>query len=583
MKTEWSLEEIYKGLEDSAYEADVKAARETVEETKALIGELETAGEKEMAERVLLQQEKAAKLLERLFQYVSLRQSVDTGNGDLMAQLGRLQKIYADYTPLETALNRKLAQIEDIDRLAQESELAAAYRFLLKENKEKARYLLSNEVEEMIASMNMTGGAAWEQLQGYLTSTVKVDYEGKTITLSEVRNLAYSPDKKVRKNAYEAELAAYTRIQDSVAFSLNNIKNQVTMLAKKRGYASVLEMTLQQSRMKRETLDAMMGAIQEYLPIFRKYLRKKAVLLGYEKGLPWYELFAPLGKAERKFSAKEAGTYLVECFGDFSSDMSNMIKRAFDEAWIDFYPREGKRGGAFCSGVAQLGQSRIMTNFDGSFSSVGTLAHELGHAFHNMQVEKERILNREYSMPVAETASTFNEVHLAEYALKNAAGDERLNLMENDLKEHTQVILDIYSRYWFEREVFEQSQSRFLMAEDLNQLMIKAQKEAYGEGLDEAYLNSGMWICKPHYYSPDLSFYNFPYAFGSLFALGLYGMFKREGEEFVGKYKKMLKATPVCSVEEAGAMMGVDLSSPDFWREGLKELEKRVDSFCELF
>lgn len=582
MKTEWSLEEIYKGLEDPAYEADVKAAREAVEETAALLEKLEKEAEGERAERLLLQQEKVVSLLRKLFQYVSLRQSVDTGNGDLMAQLSRLQKIDADYTALQTTINRQLAGIRDIDGLAEKSELAAAYRFLLKENKEKAQYLLSGEVEEMIVSMNMTGGAAWEQLQGYLTSTVKVDYEGKNITLSEVRNLASSPDKEVRKKAYEAELAAYGKIQDSVAFSLNNIKNQVTLLAKKRGYISVLDMTLQQSRMKKETLDAMLKSIEEYLPVFRKYLRKKAVMLGYGNGLPWYELFAPLGKADRKFTAKEAGSYLIDCFSAFSPDMSGMIKRAFDEAWIDFYPRAGKRGGAFCSGIAYLGQSRIMTNFDGYFTSIGTLAHELGHAFHNMQVEKERILNQEYPMPVAETASTFNEVHLAEYALDKAVGDERLNLMENDLREHTQVILDIYSRYLFETAVFEQSQSRFLMAEDLNRLMLNAQKEAYGEGLDEAYLNFGMWICKPHYYSPDLSFYNFPYAFGSLFALGLYGRFKQEGEGFVGKYKKMLKATATCTAEEAGAMMGVDLTSQDFWRAGLKELEKRVERFCEF-
>ena len=192
------------------------------------------------------------------------------------------------------------------------------------------------------------------------------------------------------------------------------------------------------------------------------------------------------------------------------------------------------------------------------------------------------MLNREYSMPVAETASIFNEVHLAEYAMGKASGEEKLNLMENDLKEHTQVILDIYSRYLFETAVFEESQHKFLMARDLNELMLMAQKEAYGESLDENWLNSGMWICKPHYYSTGLSFYNFPYAFGNLFALGLYGIFKKEGEEFVGKYKEMLRRTPTCRAEEAGTMMGVDLTDPAFWRTGLKEIENRVEEFCRL-
>lgn len=582
MRTEWSLEEIYKGFEDPAYEADIQAVKEAVEETADLIRALENAGEREKTKKLLQQQEKVTELLNRLLQYVSLRQSVDTQNGEIMAQLNRLQKIAAEYTPLETAIWKQLARIERLDELVKESKWIREYSFLLKENKKKAKYMLSDEVEEMISSMDMTGGSAWGQLRNYLTSTVKVDDGGKEITLSEVRNLANSPDKEVRRKAYEAELEAYTHIQDSVAFSLNNIKNQVTMLTKRRGYSSVLEMTLQQSGMKRETLDAMLEAIREALPVFRKYLRKKAGMLGYEKGLPWYELFAPLGKADRRFTVEEAADYLVKCFDEFSPEMSGMMKRAFDEGWIDFYPRKGKEGGAFCSGVAHLKQSRILTNFDGYFSSIGTLAHELGHAFHNMQVEGERVLNREYSMPVAETASTFNEVHLAEYAMGKASGEEKLNLMENDLKEHTQVILDIYSRYLFETAVFEESQHKFLMARDLNELMLTAQKEAYGEGLDENWLNSGMWICKPHYYSTGLSFYNFPYAFGNLFALGLYGIFKKEGEEFVGKYKEMLRRTPTCRAEEAGTMMGVDLTDPAFWRTGLKEIENRVEEFCRL-
>lgn len=582
MNTEWSLDGIYRGLEDPAYEADVKRLEEAVEKFAVLVQTAKEKEERERAESLLLQEEEIMRLDYKIGPYLILRQSVNTEDGEIMAQMNRLQKIEAKAAPFEAAMKKILAEIGDIDALAAESALIKEYTFLLKEIKKNAKHLLSDDVEEMISSMNMTGGAAWGQLQAYLTSTVKVDYDGKQVTLSEIRNLAYSPDGSVRKAAYEAELACYEKIQDSIAFALNHIKNQVTMLCEKRGYESPLFMTLEQAKMSRQTLDAMMEAIEEYLPVFHKYLRKKGEMLGYTNGLPWYELFAPLGKSDKTYTLEEAKDYLTACFSQFSPDMSDMMREAFENEWIDFYPRKGKEGGAFCAGVPCLKQSRILTNYDGNFGSIGTLAHELGHAFHNRQIENERPLNQNYPVPVAETASTFNEVHLGRNALKDATGEERLNLLENDLREQTQCIVDIYSRYLFETAVFEQSQKKFLMAADLKELMLAAQKKAYGSGLDENYLHPYMWLCKSHYYGSELSFYNFPYAFGNLFALGLYGLFVKEGEDFVNKYKAMLKATPCCSAEDAGAMVGIDLTKKEFWEESLAQIAANIEEFCKM-
>lgn len=581
MNTEWSLEEFYKGLDDTAYEADVTALEREIEHLETLVKEGCGVTGADGAERLLLSLEHITELATKLFAYLSMRQSVNTEDGDVMAQMNRISRLMSKGAAADAAARKLLARMGDIDVLSAGSEVVAAYTFFLKENQKRAAHLLSDEQEEMISAMNMTAGSAWSQLQSYLTSTVKVDYEGAQVTLSEIRNMAYNPDAKVRRAAYEAELAAYERIEDAVAFSLNNIKNQVTMLAEKRGYESPLSMTLEQAHMSRATLDAMMGAIGEYLPLFRKYLRRKAGLLGYENGLPWYELFAPMGKIDKTYTIEEAKAYLCDTFSAFTPEMSDMMREAFENRWIDFYPHKGKEGGAFCGGLPWLRQSRILTNYDGYFGSVGTLAHELGHAFHNRQIENERPLNWDYPMPVAETASTFNELHLARHALKTAEGEERLYLLDGDLREQTQTIVDIYSRYLFETAVFEQSRNKFLMAQDLKELMTDAQKQAYGEGLDENFLHPYMWVCKSHYYSESLSFYNFPYAFGNLFALGLYSMFLKEGEAFVPKYKAMLKATPCSSIEACGAMMGIDLTKKDFWIESLKQIAVHVEEFCK--
>ena len=536
MNTKWNLDVLYTGFDDPAYESDIQKAQEAYEALRAAVQEVKEVEEKGIQEvveakasrieNILLCQEEIAGIMAKTGNYIGLRQAVNTKDGQNMAQMARLMRLDAEYTEDNAAAQKILGSIEDIDVLAKESETIRDYEALLKELKKQYSHMLPDEVESMIASMDMTGGSAWGQLQSFLSSTLKVDYRDEVITLSEVRNLAYSPDPAVRKDAYEAELKAYGKVEDAMAFSLNNIKNQVTMLSAKRGYESPLAMTLEQSRMSRKTLDAMLAAMQEYMPAFRKYLRKKGELLGDENGLKFYNLFAPLGVSEKQYSVEDAKETLTEVFRTFTPEMADMMAEAFDQEWIDFFPADGKEGGAFCAGVPALKQSRILTNFDGTFGAVDTLAHELGHAFHNKMFFEERLMNQDAPMPVAETASTFNETFLGAYALKQAkTREERLSLLESDLKEKTQCIVDIYSRYLFESAVFEQAQERFLMAEDLQALMLEAQEKSYGDGLDPDFRHPYMWACKSHYYSSGLSFYNFPYAFGNLFAQGLYAAY----------------------------------------------------------
>ena len=258
-----------------------------------------------------------------------------------------------------------------------------------------------------------------------------------------------------------------------------------------------------------------------------------------------------------------------------------MVKSAFDDAWIDFYPREGKVGGAFDCGVPSAKQSRVLTNFDGSFSDVVTLAHELGHSFHDRQVFKNSILNQDYSMPVAETASTFNEVLVMSTAIKEAVDkDEKIALIESELMDACQIICDIYSRFRFEAAVFANREAKFMNADALCQLMLEAQKQSYGDGLDHNCMHPYMWVCKGHYYGP--TFYNFPYAFGGLFARGLYAQYLAEGESFVPKYKKLLYTTTVATVEDTAKVADIDLTDKECWRGALQTIADQIDLFCQL-
>jgi oligoendopeptidase F len=291
-------------------------------------------------------------------------------------------------------------------------------------------------------------------------------------------------------------------------------------------------------------------------------------------------MFAPIGENSKTYTPEEAGEFLVSVFSDFSDDMAKMIAEAFKNRWIDFYPREGKAGGAFCAEAGCLNESRILTNFDGTFSAVDTLAHELGHAFHNFALKDHRILNKSgLPMPLAETASTFNEAFLMNYVISKAEPHEKLALIDSFLIETTQIMCDIYSRYLFESKVFERCVEGFIPAEKLCEYMLEAQKEAYGDGLDPNYMHPYMWCCKSHYYSAGLSYYNFPYAFGGLFSRGLYAKYLEEGEAFLPKYRALLNATTVDTVEHVASIAGIDLTKPEFWRTSLKMIADRIDEF----
>ena len=580
MYNEWSLDIFYKGIDDPALEADVKKLEDNIALYKSTIASLTPDYPARSLRAIIDIKENTTVLVRKIAGYCSLRRSANSKDSEVSALMTRIQMLLAGTAKENVAFEKYVGSVEDLDAVLDSDEVLAQYKFYFGEVKASVSHNLSDEAEDVFARLNISGGRAWGDLFSYLTATVEVDYNGEVTTLSAIRGLAESDDKETRKSAYEAEIAAYKKIKDPIAFALNSIKAQVNTEAELRGYENPLAMTLEHSRMKKETLDAMLEAMREYMPKFRKYLRHKAELLGYENGLPWYEIFAPMGKAGGKtFTAEESHAYLVEHFESFAPDLAEMVDEAFKNDWIDFYPRAGKVGGAFCSNLPFLKQSRVLTNFSGSFGSVVTLAHELGHAYHGLMIQDHRPLNTGYTMPVAETASNFNELIIVNDAIAKSEGEEKIQLIESQLQDCTQIIVDIYSRFLFEDEVIRRRKNTFLFAKDLEEIMINAQKEAYGDGLDPETLHPYMWCCKSHYFSAGLSYYNFPYAFGGLFSRGLYAKYLEEGESFLPKYRALLKATTVESVENVAHIAGIDLTNPDFWRKSLDVIAEKIDEF----
>ena len=580
-KGTWDLSRIYKGFDDPAYIADFETMKQKVGEYAAFTAKLEETDPLEGLRTGIRLEEELSELIGKLAGYANLRSSTNTRDPEPGSQMGRIMGVNSNLAGPEAAFKAWATKLPNLMELVNGDEDLRDYAFMFSNMADSSRFMLPGMGEQIAAKLRMSGGSAWGKLQGYLTSTVPVSYRGTTTNLSAIRNLAYDADPQVRKDAYEAEIACYDAIKDPVAHALNAIKLETISDCQLRGYESPLARTLKHSDMKQETLDAMLGAMDEYLPKFWQYLKTKGKALGHENGLPWYDLFAPMGNATTSFTAEDARNYLIAQFSTFDKELTDMVTRAFDEDWIDFYPKDGKRGGAFCAGVESINESRILTNFDGMFTDVVTLAHELGHAFHNLCIQDHRPLNKDYSMPVAETASTFNECVVMNAAIKSAKDkDEKLALIESQLQDATQIICDIYSRFRFEAMVFANREEKFMNADTLCGYMLEAQKQSYGDGLDHSCLHPYMWICKSHYYGP--TFYNFPYAFGGLFARGLYAQYEKEGAAFVPKYKKLLHTTPVATAEDTAKVAGIDLTDKDFWRSALQTIADNIDAFCAL-
>ncbi|MBK1810426.1 M3 family oligoendopeptidase [Clostridium sp. YIM B02505] len=588
MGLNWSLKEIYSSFEGEDFIGDLKRVDELSESYKKLVDVICASheDEKNKLEDFINKSIEVESLFSRLFSFVNLTLSVDTKNKAALKYSDILHEKNSAFAEPKANIEKWIGEISAIDKLINSSNLLKEHEFYLNEIVQGSKYLLSDKEEAVIAKLRNTGSNSWSKLRDLLTSTVlvdiEVDGEVKALPLTVVRNMAYDKDLKVRKNAYEAELKAYKKVDAGIAAALNGIKGEVITLAKLRGYESPLEETLINSRMDEESLEAMLTAMKESLPTFRKYLRRKAELLGYKNGLPFYDLFAPMGDADMDFPYEKGQKFVEDNFRTFSDNLADFARTAFDNDWIDVMPKEGKVGGAFCSNLHFIKQSRVLLNYGNNFGDVVTLAHELGHGYHDDCVKDKSVLNSDYPMPIAETASTFCETIVKKAAIKTATKEEAFSILETEIGDCTQVIVDIYSRFLFESELFRRREESALSAEDLNEIMLKAQKDSYGDGLDPEYLHPYMWACKPHYYDAEYNFYNFPYAFGLLFAKGLYAEYLKRGEEFVKVYDELLASTGDRKIADVTKIIGVDIHSVDFWRSSLKIIEEDIERFIEL-
>ena len=617
----WNLDSIFPSIDSPEYQkslADFTAGMENLENLLESARTFITQATENFDFPVWLKgfleaDDKVSSLCGSLNAYAYIIYSVDTTNTAYLNNITKIDNLTLRYKQIDLGFKSVLlansARLEDFFSRFPEFE---SYRYLLNETLEETKHQMSAAEEKLAGELQQTGGDAWDRLHEQLISNLKDEESGKTF--NELRNDAYSADANVRKSSYLKEIALLKQNEIAFAACLGNLKGETLALNRRRKWQKPLDRSLAAARLSQKTLDALIGAIEDSLPLWREYFNLKADFLHKhnltvsqdKKGLAFYDLFAPMATDSRvelgndganelgndsdtlslsgltrqsllskEWTFDEARDYIIERYSSFSAEMGEFAKKAFAENWIDAEVRAGKVGGAYDEDFALGHQSRIMTNFTGAFSDIITLAHELGHAYHFSCMKGKPSAFFTYPMTLAETASTFAETIVKQDMISKCSDAEKIQILDLDLQDVSQVLVDILCRFYFERSVFEEREKGELNADDFCRLMKDAQEKSYGNGLNSE-RHEYMWAVKSHYYSTGLDFYNFPYAFGQLFAAGLYARYQKEGKDFAKTYAELLSNTGNMSCEDLCKKAGFDITQKAFWKSGIEMYAKEV-------
>ena len=586
----WDMTTLFPSLTSPEFEQEFESAMREIDDLGVLfesygvhrrdIALVETAfvsAYEEIAERLNKQEDR----LRTLRAYIGCFTSTDAR--DEVAK--SYESLFTTRSVTLDKLNTRLIAwigTSDIEALLSQSEVARKYEYHIRRASYLAQRQMSAVEEDLASELRSSALTGWAKLHGNLTAllTAEVSVQGamQTLPMSSVRATATNPDRATRKSAFEAELKVWESVSLPLASALNGIKGYQQTVRTRRGYTDDVEPTLFANGIDRPTLDAMQQACVESFPDFQRYMDAKARVLGLEH-LAWYDLNAPVGAAPRVWTWSEAETFICTHFGQYSGPLADFAARSFAEHWIDAEPRIGKRSGAYCTGV-RSDESRIMMNYDGSFNSVSTLAHELGHAYHNLTLADRAPMQRGLPSTLAETASIFCETLAFDAALSSSdtTASERLVLLDTVLERNLMVVVDIHSRFLFEQSVFARRAARDLTAAEFCALMTEAQRQTYGEKV--APLHPYMWAVKGHYYGP--TFYNYPYTFGLLFGLGLYAYFKSHPATFRAQYDDFLSSTGMYDAKTLAARFGIDITTVAFWRSSLDIIRVQIAEFERL-
>ncbi|MFH2055229.1 MAG: M3 family oligoendopeptidase [bacterium] len=516
--------------------------------------------------------------------------SQDVADQKGFAAYSEAQSQYAEWLNLQNSIEAfAAAQSNEIWQEFLSQPEIKPISFYLNELRQLATEKMAPELESLALDLAVDGYHAWGSFYDRLSGEIKVDFAepGKLpepLSVGQLANKFLSPDREVRKSAFTEYEKAWETRAGLAADTLNNQAGFRLTLYKRRGWKSALHEPLQMGRMQEQTLDAMWSAVRQSLPQMKRYIDAKKKLLGIDK-FCWFDQMAPVGELDISFNYGDAGKFIIKHLGSFSKELAEFAALALEKNWIEAEDRSGKADGGFCIGMNLIGQSRIFMTYSDDFGSMTTLAHELGHAYHQWVLKDTPFLSSIYPMGLAESASIFNELLVTDAALKEVANDkQKLMLLDQILQQPFILFCNIYARFLFDTSFYKERANGVVARERLAEMMLEAQKAAFGDILDrQAGLHPLFWASKLHFFITDMPFYNFPYTIGYLFAGGIYDRAVKEGSAFAPKYRQLLEDTGRMTLEGVAAKhLGLDLTKPDFWSEAVERSVVHVDEFVKL-
>ncbi|UOQ43813.1 M3 family oligoendopeptidase [Halobacillus salinarum] len=585
-KPVWDLDAIFEG--GSASQQLHKYIEKTEEEIRTLQMMVEAflppkqAEPPDSMEEIIHVMQEITKRLGEFGAYVSCLTAQDVSDRKANILMSKRSELGARFENILTQFDQKLVQIkEEVWKALLTSQPFNHVAFVLNERRQLAMDKLDAEKEALINDLAVDGYHGWEQMYDALVGQMSINVNGEELSVGQAANKLSSSDRHVRKEVFNKLQEAWGKKEDLFSETLNHMSGFRLQMYARREWTNLLKEPLEMNRMSEETLTTMWDTIKKYKSHYVKYLERKAKLLDIDQ-LSFFDVEAPIGSAEETMSYTEGAQFIIDQFRQFSPKMAEFAEMAFEKRWIEAEDRAGKRPGGFCTSFPDSKETRIFMTYSGTPSNVATLAHELGHAYHQHVMNDMAILNQGYAMNVAETASTFAEMIVADAAVEKAkTEEEKLVLLEDKVQRSVAFFMNIHARFLFETKFYEERKSGVLPADRLNELMIEAQKEAYLETLEE--YDPSFWASKLHFHITDVPFYNFPYTFGYLFSLGIYAKAKQEGQSFEEDYISLLQDTGRMTVEElAEKHLDVDLTKPDFWEHALELGLKDLEEFMKL-
>ncbi len=585
MTTTWDLTFVYKGFDDPQIEMDLKKADQLADEIGKYRGKLATLSSSDFV-LFLQQHEEIGSYLVKCGSFGSLLFSQETTNDNFKALFAKVQQ-------KSVAVGNKLIWISlEINKMDSESftklledPLLSNYHHYLKVLRLREPYQLSEPVEQVLNQKALVGTSAWVKFYEEYTADfkfeVEIEGEKKVLSQGEIRPLFRDPNPITRENVFKAYYQKYMDNSIAISHSFNNIWKDHGQNVDLRKYPTTMTIAHLRNQTDEKIVETMMGVVKKNFTLVQEYYKAKAKLMGQGEVIKGSDLYAPITKVT-KYSWKEAEEAVMSAYNEFDSEIGQMAQRLFDENLIDSEIRKGKRTGAFCAGITPQLKPVIHMSFDGTSDGVATLAHEMGHALHDMfSARKQTLFNYHPPLVVAETASVFGEQILTSKLLKTMDDEDgKLTLLVNQLEDAIGTISRQTMYIFFEKECHLKGANQTLSFQEMSDIWDKYVKEAYADSVDFLSEQSANWASIPHFLFTR--YYCYAYSFGMLFVLGLYQQYLEEGNSFIPKLKSILEAGGSQFPIDLATSVGLDIRKEEFWQAGFDYLNGLLTEFKEI-